>query len=216
MKRRNFLAASTLSLGAIIHSKASSVGFFNSIQEQNFFNYVDHAEGVSQSLFLLDDQPLLDLYSVTSKQWKDLGYHNTTNKFYYLGRSGVAMFPLFLEGGDAGTIDVSALFFEKNPAGIWKSAATFSGYHFDALNQALGNLSVKPERAELARLITPVLSKSREFVSGSIQTLGGRLELITRIGKDTTSLDFKLVQGNRLLLSSVFKASEKASVGRLA
>lgn len=216
MKRRNFLAASTLSLGAIIQSRASSIGFSPTLPEQNFLNYVDRVGGVAQSIYLLDDQKLSNLFTACSSRLVDIGFRNTTNKFYLLSQSGVVMLPLFLEVAAIGVIDVGAVFFCRDQTGTWKNCATFSGFHFEAINQAVAGLVNIPGRVQLANLITPVLSNAKEFVPGCIETIGGKMVLTTRIGESTTTMDFQLIQGNTALLSSVFTAGNKVSESRLA
>lgn len=192
MKRRNFLAASTLSLGAIIQSRAAILLDSSSAQDKNFTQYLDLVGAVSEHLVFLDDQKLLELYEFKSKTLRSLGYRSPNNKFYVVEHQNLTVFPLKLQSQEAGVIDISLLFFKKNVTGNWQYCTTFNGYHLAAISKVVDSLSVNPVRQQMADLILPVLQPAKYLRSGYVETIGGQMDLVVRVGISETVLDFKL------------------------
>ncbi|MCE7042407.1 hypothetical protein [Dyadobacter sp. CY312] len=216
MKRRNFLAASTLSLGVMIQSRAAVFLNSSSSQEQNFLSYISISGAIAQNLVFLDDQQLEAVYTEKSRSLISLGYRNLNRKFYLLDGNEMAMFPLVLKNRETGFLDISGLFFRKNLTGNWQHCTTFSGYHFDAIKQASGELAKTQSHQELASLIMPVFTSLKSYSPGRIATVGGKMDLLVKIGNEGTTLDFKLIKGETPLVAKIFTNRNYFEAGILA
>jgi hypothetical protein len=213
MKRRNFLAASTLSLGAVIQSKASAFFASSSGQDENFLSYISQTSAIPQNLVFLDDQKLEAVYSERSRGFTSLGYRNLNGKFYLLDGGSLALFPLALKNRESGIIDISAVFVRKNLSGNWQYCTTFSSFHFAAIKQAVAELVSDKSRKELARLITPVLPSLKSFTAGRVETVGGKMDLIVNVDSERTTLDFKLIKGETPLIARSFTNKKNSIAG---
>jgi hypothetical protein len=210
------LATSTLTLGALLQSKAGVLMNSLSVQEMNFVSYIDISRAITQNVGFLDDEQLEVIYKAKTRSLTTLGYRNLTNEFYLLDGKQMALFPLVLKNRETGVVDICGLFFRKNIKGGWDYCTTFSGFHFDAIKRAVGELAMTQSQKELANLIIPTVSSPKYFVPGRITTVGGFMDLLVKIEDGYNTLDFKLSKGENHLITKVFTKKNDRKAGTLA
>lgn len=210
------MAASALTVGALIQSNASSLGSPLSVHKQRLADYLNNIGAVPQLFSFLNDPELLDVYRAKSKSLTAVGYRQHDAKFYFCDQNQAAVFPLALKNTSEGIMDISALFFRKNTTGKWQYCSTLSSFHFDAIARTVSQFEIKPDQKVLTELFVPVIAKSKNSATGAITTAKGSMELKVLVGEQKTKLDFCFKQNQEVLFAENFISRHTLSCEKLA
>ncbi len=210
------MAASALTVGALIQSNAPSLGSPLSTHKQRLTDYLNNIGAIPQLFSFLNDPELLNVYQSKSKSLTDVGYRQHDAKFYFCDKNQTAAFPLSLKNTSAGIIDISALFFRKNAAGKWQYCSSLSSFHFDAIARAVSEFEIKPDQKVLTELFVPVITKSEHAADGIITTAKGTMKLKVLVQEQKTTLEFSLKQNKEILFAENFISRHTLSCDSLA
>jgi hypothetical protein len=216
MKRRNFLAASALTVGAFIQSSTPALSRPLSTHKQQLTDFLENIGAVPLFISFLNDPELLTIYQKKSKSLTDMGYRLHDAKLYFCDEDQVAIFPLALKNDSLGIMDLSTLFLRKNVTGKWQYCNTMSSFHFDAIAQVVSQFKTKPDQKSLTELFVPVLAKSENPIPGTILTAKGAMNLKVLIGDQKTTLEFSLEQNRKTLFAQNLISRHTLSCATLA
>lgn len=130
------------------------------------------------------DAMLEELCTAASTTWNRTGYKPLTDEFFICKQAQKAVYLLHLSHKDLGTLDVSALIFQKEDIsrGKWKFLASLSGVQLEALTKAAEALSATSTPSRLANLLLPD-SRPAQRVSGQFATALGEVAVKAILSK---------------------------------
>ncbi len=131
------------------------------------------------------DAMLEEVCTAASAPWNRTGYKPLTDEFFICKQVQKAVYLLHLSHKDLGTLDVSALIFQKEDIskGNWKFLASLSGVQLEALTKAAEALSATNAPSRLANLLLPD-SRPAQRVSGRFTTALGGVAVKATLSKD--------------------------------
>ena len=204
MKRRSFLYnASVGTLGLSFFSGLTSrfgrSPFSASLDE--FLNAI----GATPQSWLESDPTLEEVCADASKAWKKTGYEAFSKTFFLCDQQQKALFFLHLLHPELGTLDISALVFQKDEATTnWKPATALSGFQLEALIRAAKALKMEQAPNRLAGLLLPHSSQTKPTM-GRFVTKFGEVGVQASLPKDKVMrINATVYENNQALWSSEY------------
>lgn len=212
MKRRNFLYNASLStLGLSFFS-----GFVSNFDRSQFTASLDeflNAIGAVPQSWLVSDPELEEACSKEIKTWERTGYKALNKTFFLCNQGQKAIFFLHLHHPELGTLDLSALVFQKGDATApWQTTASLSGFQLEALVRAAAALKMEQAPNRLAGLLLPHAGKAKT-TSGSFATEYGEVGVRASLSKNKVmSIKAAVYKNNQALWSSEYTSDHLQSL----
>ncbi|MDZ4678818.1 MAG: hypothetical protein SH848_19895 [Saprospiraceae bacterium] len=213
MQRRTFLY--NASLGALGVTWFS--GFASGLNPQRFVAALDdffQAIGARAQSWLANDPTLEEAFTHAFVSWKKIGYVPVHNQFYICQQAQKSIFILHLPHPKSGSLDVSALVFQKDIATQnWQFSAALSGFQLEALTKASAVLQPEHAPDRLAGLLLPVLIPLKKQTMGRYATELGEAGICAHLGKDKVMrVEATVYEAGQVLWSSGFVSQYGQSV----
>jgi len=212
MKRRTFLY--NASMGTIGLSFFS--GFASNFGRSPFNASLDeflNAIGATPQSWLESDPTLEEVYADASKAWKKTGYEALNKTFFLCNQQQKAIFFLHLPHPELGTLDISALIFQKDEATKnWQPATSLSGFQLEALIRAAAALKAEQAPNRLAGLLLPHPSLTKPAL-GRFVTQFGEVGVQAHLAKNKViSIKATVYENNQALWSSEYPSGNLQSL----
>lgn len=204
MKRRTFLYnASMGTLGLSFFS-----GFASRFDRSQFAASLDeflNAIGAVPQSWLVSDLELEEACSKDIKAWKRTGYEALYKTFFLCSQQQKAIFFLHLPHPELGTLDLSALVFQKDATTAkWQTVTSLSGFQLEALIRAAAALKMEHEPNRLAGLLLPHPSLAKPAL-GRFTTAFGEVGVKASLAKNKVmSIKAAVYENNQALWSSEY------------
>jgi len=212
MKRRTFLYnASVGTLGLSFFS-----GFASNFNRGQFTASLEaflNAIGATPQSWLASDPTLEEVCADASKAWKKTGYEALSKTFFLCNQQQKAIFFLHLPHPELGTLDISALIFQKDEATTnWQPATSLSGFQLEALIRAAAALKPEHTPNRLAGLLLPHLSLTKPAL-GRFTTAFGEVGVKASLAKNKVlNIKAAVYENNQALWSSEYASGNLQSL----
>lgn len=207
MERRYFLSMSAI--GAIsaghIFKFATTAGLNPSTPQLEDFRKLI---GARRCHFLALEKALDQAGTAASQSYIELGYRPVGVSPYWLAGSLTALLPLQLTHQSEGVLDTQVLVFARSSTGNWHSCGALSGFHLEAIAEALPELQERQsDAAKLRKLILPQPAKGIPFVNGwAHSTESGNFGISVQVTAGNTTVEAAIVETGKTIWQKVFSS----------
>ncbi len=203
MERRYFLSISVVGAMSAGHLLKTAANIHSSQLE-----YFRKSIGARRCHFLAVEKALDDAGTAAAQSYVAMGYRPVGVSPFWLAGSHTALLPLQLAHQTEGVLDTQVLVFSRTSDGVWHPSGTLSGFHLEAVAEALPELHTSSLDADqLRKLILPQQGKGISYVNGwAHPTESGSFGLSVRITAGKTTVEAVIAQAGKTIWHKAFSS----------
>lgn len=176
--------------------------------------------GARRCHFLAVEKALDETGTTAAQSYVALGYRPVGVSPFWLAGSQTALLPLQLVHQTEGVLDTQVLVFSRSSGGVWRQGGVLSGFHLEAVAEALPELQASSLDADqLRKLILPHPGEGKAFATGwAHPTESGHFGLSVKISAGTTTVEAVIAQAGKTIWQKAFSSHHalRCATGLLA